>query len=75
MDSSGLLTKTLEDRNLFLYYQGLKSRSHMINGDLKLTLAYAASAKAREAIVSGSKLYKQLCGQLVTWFVPQHSRM
>lgn len=44
MDSSGILTKTLEDLNLFLYYQGLKSRSHMIYGNLELTLADAASA-------------------------------
>lgn len=45
MDSSGLSTKTLEDLNLFLYYQELKSRSHMINGNLELTLAVAGKSR------------------------------
>lgn len=75
MDSSGLLIKTLEDLNLFLYHQRLKSRSHTINGNLELTLAVAARAVAREAITSGSKLYKQLCDQPVARFVPQHSQL
>lgn len=66
------LTATL-DPNTFLVSSGVKSKSHMTDGDLEMSLAYHASAVVKEVNMLGSNCITAVTYRSVAWFVPQHS--